>query len=470
MNAFRSLATMSLLAVAASPAGAGFDDDFTGRTMRLDLYHTGHGDHETVAVDRLLTEGPWPGRRVALAEDLGIGAYRFSITDASTGRLLFRQGFSTIFGEWKTTAEARSGTPRTFEEALRFPEPRASFTVRIDERDGDNRFRPLWSTELDPSHRSVHRATPAEGDLIIIAEHGPPSRKVDLLFLGDGYARAERSLFVDDVRRLSDALFEEEPYKTRRRDFNVRALFVPSAGSGVTHPRGRRFVHSPIGLSYNSLDSDRYLLTLRSRRWRDVASAAPYDYVVMLANDEKYGGGGILNLYCTASARSAEAAYLVIHEFGHHFAGLADEYYTSPVAYEEFQAVDVEPWEANATALLDPSRLKWRELATTGELPTPWPKERHDRASRELQKRRAELRASGAPEEALARLFQEERDTISALLEPQLGVVGAFEGAMYEARGLYRPAIDCLMFSRNDVGFCPVCVREIERVIASHAR
>ena len=207
-----------------------------------------------------------------------------------------------------------------------------------------------------------------------------------------------------------------------------------------------------------SRELPRYVLTFDNRSFRDVASFAPYDHVEILTNSKTYGGGGIFNLYSTVAADSLWSPYVFVHEFGHHFAGLADEYYTSDVAY--VPAADrVEPWEPNVTALKDPAELKWKDLVTPGTpLPTPWSKEAFEKVSREFQKRRRQIRAENRPEEEMDRLFLEEQAIETKLLssDPNAGKVGAFEGAMYEAAGYYRPQIDCIMFSRNDVPFCAV--------------
>ena len=215
------------------------------------------------------------------------------------------------------------------------------------------------------------------------------------------------------------------------------------------------------------------MLTLDDRRWRDIAAIVPYDFVLILVNERKYGGGGIFGLYSTAAAQSAFADYLVVHEFGHHFAALGDEYYTSPVAYEGADGPRIEPWEPNITALLDPEELKWGALATDATpVPTPWDKEAYETQSRASQARRAELRAAGAAEATLEALFREEQERFTPLLAegPHGDAVGAFEGAMYEAVGYYRPAADCLMFTRDDVGFCAVCRAAIERIIDLYSR
>ncbi len=198
-----------------------------------------------------------------------------------------------------------------------------------------------------------------------------------------------------------------------------------------------------------------------------MASFAPYEFVEILTNSRTYGGGGIFGQYSTVAADSLWAPYVFVHEFGHHFAALADEYYTSDVAYGPATA-RIEPWEPNITALLDPEKLKWKDLVAPGiALPTPWPKERFEAMSRDFQGRRRKIRSENAPEDRMDALFNEEKVEETKLLgsDPSAGKVGAFEGAMYEAKEYYRPQIDCIMFTRDDVPFCAVCRRGIEAVM-----
>jgi hypothetical protein len=215
------------------------------------------------------------------------------------------------------------------------------------------------------------------------------------------------------------------------------------------------------------------VLTLDNRALRDIASAAPYEFVEILANERTYGGGGIFNDHATTTVDSAFSPYVFVHEFAHHFAALADEYYTSDVAYETGAAVHPEPWEPNVTALHDPATLKWRDLVTPGTpLPTPWDKKVYEAKSRETQARRRALRERNAPEAEMDALFQEQEAWETRFLASQqhAGKVGAFEGASYEAQGLYRPELDCIMFTRNPVGFCRVCRRAIERIVDMYSR
>ena len=233
------------------------------------------------------------------------------------------------------------------------------------------------------------------------------------------------------------------------------------------------FRRPPLSTHFSSFDSERYVLTYDNRTVRDVASAAPYDVLAILVNERTYGGGGIFNLYSTAAASNAFAVYLFVHEFAHNFAGLGDEYYTSDVAYETGAAEKPEPWDPNITALHDPKTLKWRDLVEPGTpLPTPWEKDAFEKASNEYQTKRRALRAACAPEEEMEKLFRTEQQLETKLLGGMKfsGKVGAFEGAGYEAHGLYRPSADCIMFSRNEVGFCPVCRRAIVRVIDLYSR
>jgi hypothetical protein len=451
----------------------GFEDDFTGATLRVDYYHSGTAAEEHLSVDRLRVEGAWPGSRTQLIDTTNLGRYLVEVVDLETNHIIYTRGFASIYGEWETTGEALGGTWRTIPEAVRIPEPRRPFQLRLRKRQPDRSFGEIWQITVDPESRFVDRAAVPGRDVRVIQEHGDPAVKVDLVVLADGYTAAQGDDFVADVRRLMDALFSVEPFASRRRDFNVRAVVTVSEKPGITRPRAGVFQETPLGARYNTFDSERYVLTLEARAWRDIAAAVPYDFVLIVVNERKYGGGGIFRLYSTAAARSAFADYLVIHEFGHHFSGLADEYYTSDVAYEDLGDIATEPWEPNITALLDPAKVKWGDLVVDGTpLPTPWNKAEFESALSKIQQRRRQLRTEGASEEQVEALFLDERDKMTRLLagNEHAGKVGAFEGAGYRASGLYRSSADCIMFGRNEVGFCAVCSRAIERTIDLYAR
>ena len=462
--------SLALLLGAPSLSAAAFEDHFTGRTLRWDYEHVGTHGAEHIAHDQLRLEGAWSGRRAQPLDTTNLGLYRFEVVDPQTHSVVYSAGFSSIFGEWQTTGEARSGAWRSFHESQRFPEPRRPMQLVLKKRAANGTFREIHSQLADPVARTTNRsAVPTSGDVWTVFENGDPAEKVDLLILGDGYAADEMESYRADARAVAEALFDFPPFREHRRHFNVWAIDVASESSGVTKPREKTWNETPIGLSYNIFDSERYMLTLRNRELREVAAAAPYDFLILIANSDKYGGGGIFNLYSTAAAKSAQMPYLIVHEFGHAFAGLGDEYYTSQVAYEDFTAPGTEPWEPNVTALTG-GVLKWGHRVNDMKhtpIPTPWNQSEYDAMLLAYQEERARLRQEGASEERMDEYFAEVKEQSAALLanEPHKDEIGAFEGAGYQAKGLYRPSLDCIMFSRNPDHFCAVCSEAIRRII-----
>jgi IgA Peptidase M64/Peptidase M64 N-terminus len=437
------------------------------RTMRLDYFHSGGARAERFALDRVALEAAWPGPPDRAVDNTALGKYRFEVRDKASGRVLYSRGYATIFNEWAETEEAKR-TERGFEESVRFPAPAEPVSVAIQRRDARGAFRDAWTVEIDPADAAIDRSPPpAWAKKWAVMENGAPRDKVDLLLLGDGYTAEQMDKWHRDARRLADMLFAEAPFKQRRGDFNVWAIDTPADAAGVSRPSDGVYRHTPLGAAYDALGSERYVLTTQNRKLREIAAAAPYEFIEIVVNDRKYGGGGIFNLFATVSADNAFTPYVFVHEFGHHFAGLADEYYTSDVAYGK-QTARPEPWEPNVTA--DPKAAKWKDLIAAGTpLPTPWPKSEFEAKEREIQKRRRAIRAAQKPEQEMEDLFREERGLLTKMLAGKYGV-GAFEGAMYEAQGYYRPQADCIMFTRDEVGFCAVCRRAIERVIALYAR
>jgi IgA Peptidase M64/Peptidase M64 N-terminus len=443
-------------------------------TMRVDYYHTGNATQEHFSLDRVVVEPlAWPGNPARPIDTLDRGKYFFEVVDASTGKVLYSHGFASMYGEWETTAEAKSAS-RTFSESLRFPGVDKPVRIVIKKRDSRNVFRDVWTASVDPADKFIVRSGSQAnaGPLIKLHERGDPAEKLDLLILGDGYTAAERGKFERDARRLMAVLFSTSPFKERERDINVWGLVPPSKDSGISRPSDGVQKRTPLGTMYDTFDSERYILTAENRAFRDIAANAPYDVVEILTNTEKYGGGGIYGLYSTVAADNLWAPYIFVHEFGHHLAGLADEYFTSDVAYLP-PADRVEPWEPNVTALLDVAQLKWKDLVESGiPLPTPWAKEQFEKDQEAGQKRRRDIRANHRPESEMNALFREELARTSAQLAggPYAGKVGAFEGANYEAKGYYRPQADCIMFTRDQVPFCAVCRRALEQTLDSYTR
>lgn len=442
---------------------------FTDKTMRLDYFHSGNSTEEHFATDRIVSDGIWSGSRNSLIDALELGTYFFEVIDKESKVLLYSRGFGSVFGEWQTIPEATE-VWGTFPESLRFPWPLKPVTVILKKRNSTNTFSTVWTTDIDPSSRQVNPADLVHSEKVFtIAENGPADKKVDMVILGDGYTLAEMEKFRRDASRLSGFLMSSEPFSRFASDFNIRAIETPSPGSGVNKPHHGVFTRTPLTVHYSSFDSERYALSYDNRKIRDVASAVPYDIMVILMNERTYGGGGIYNLYTTVSADNSFAEYIMIHEMGHHIAALADEYYTSSVAYE-MPEVKVEPWETNITALFSKDNLKWKDLVEPGTpLPTPWNKEAFDKAGYAIQKERDSLRSAMVPETVMEDLFRrqmkEEDDYFSK--EEYRNKVGAFEGAGYLSKGLYRPQIDCIMYTRHLV-FCKVCSRTIEDVIKQY--
>ena len=408
---FASLASAYAVRASARHASA-FDFN---RTLRVDYVHTGGPGGEALKLDAVIVEGAWPGSQTQLIDATNLGKYFFEVVDPVSQRVLYSRGFATVYGEWETTPEFRS-QDRSFHESVRLPAPRAPVQISIKKRDAQNVFRPLWAHEVGPGSAApstslgAARARVASTAVSSLLNSGPPSRKVDLLLISDGYSAAHTTKFRADARRLVNALFALEPFKSRRADFNVRTLHASA---------------SPVRVEFNIFGLERYALSSDNRALREVAAAAPYDVVEILANESKYGGGGIFNQQSTVAAGHESAAYVFIHELAHNLAGVGDEYVGS-VTYETGAPVKAEPWEPNITALHDPSALKWRDLVEPGTpVPTPM---------------------------------------------SYAGKVGAFEGAGYEATGLYRPEAACIMGTRKVMTFCRVCQRAINRIIDLYTR
>ncbi len=450
------LLSLSFQGAAESPA-----------TMRVDYFHSGNHDTEMFSLDQVVIEPlPWSGNMAQPLDKTSRGKYLFEIVDPESGDVAWSRSFSSIYGEWETTGESRR-INRSFHESIRFPAQESVFELVMKKRGPGNEFVEVWRIELDPADVLVHRESAMFAEHVVaIHESGDPAIKVDLLLMADGYTAAERDDFIAKAEELTDVLFATTPFKERKDDFNVWAVIPPAAQSGISRPSTNTFRDSPIGATYDAFRSERYILTFDNKSMRRIASSAPYDFIEILTNTDTYGGGGIYGLFSTAAANSDWAAYLFVHEFGHHFAGLADEYYTSSVKYEPPDEI-IEPYEPNVTALLDPENLKWKKhVLPNTPLPTEWPKKEFERHSIAYQQVRMKMRAANVPEAEMNQLFVDNQVFVETLFENsgQKGVVGAFEGGNYQAEGIYRSEQNCIMFTRTEA-FCVVCAEAIEKVI-----
>lgn len=464
-----------------------FDDYFVDKTMRIDYFHSGDAQKEWVTVDQVYQQGIWAGSKRNLIDSFNNGRYYFKIFDSSSGKLIFSKGFDSYFGEYRTTTQALEGRKRTYHESALIPFPKRKITFAVESRNRENNLQPLFSQVIDPSSVSIIRENLKSGVRVFeLVKSGDPHLKVDVAVIAEGYTAGEVEKFERDLRRFTKVFFDFEPYKSYKDRFNVYGVFQASQDSGCDEPRRGIFKKTALNSTFNSLGSERYLLTEDNKSLRDIAAHVPYDALFIMVNQERYGGGGIYNLYCTFTVDNQWWEYLFLHEFGHHFAGLADEYYTSSVAYNEFYPRGIEPLEPNITALLDPSHLKWKDLLTPGiEIPTPWEKEGFDRMDKAYQKIRGEfndkiarMKREGAPaaevqkvEQESERLSKEHAEKVDDYLAKSrfYGKVGVFEGAGYSAQGLYRPMLDCLMFTKGKKPFCKVCERAVIQVIMRYS-
>lgn len=485
MNKLRLIFVLPLCLVTClvSEEAKSIDDNFIDATMRVDFFHIGDAEKEWITIDHIYQQGIWAGSKKNLIDPFNSGRYCVKVNDAESGKLLYSKGYDSYFGEYKTTDKALEGIQRTYHESALIPYPKNKILFALEVRDKQNNLKPLFSQEIDPSSVDIIREKPARGIKVITAhESGDPHEKVDIVFIAEGYTADEEEKFKTDLDRMKKIFFSQEPYKSRSDSFNLYGVFKPSDDSGCDEPRHGKFMNTAVSATFNSLGSERYLMTEDNKALRDVAAHVPYDTLLIMVNHKRYGGGGIYNLFCTFTADNQWHQYLFLHEFGHSFAGLADEYYTSAVAYNEFYPIGIEPVEPNITALLDPNKLKWADTASEGiSIPTPWEKEEYDRMNLAYQKIRQEvndklarLKREGASDAEIHKAEQEvenlSRDhaaKMDAYLEKSKfkDMVGAFEGAGYSSKGLYRPMLDCLMFSKGNKPFCAVCEQAVIRVI-----
>lgn len=431
----------------ALPAQVKFDAYFLNETLRLDYYHTGGKQEESMVLKRLVRYPYYAGNPDRLLDDLNRGNYLIRVFSLQDNQLIFSRGFSSMFNEWKTTESAIKGEMTAMEETILLPFPRQKVLVQFWERDRQNVFSVLRSQfVIDPASVWI-QAAPRLKEVVSrpIQKSGDPSHSVDLVILGDGYTRTESEKFAADAKKYTEVLFSVSPFREFRKKFNVTAVLFYSMDSGVDMPDSSRWVGNALDFHFNTFGSARYALSESLHKIHDIAGVVPYDFILVLMNTSRYGGGGIYQFYAVSASDNPYSDYVFVHEFGHSFGGLGDEYYTSSVAYNEFYPTDVEPWEPNLTVAPSPTHLKWQSLLTPGiPVPTPWNKSLFDSLS------------SVNREQAMAILKD----------DPYYGKTGAMEGAGYSSRGIFRPSVDCIMFSRSlKPGFDPVCSKALEEVI-----
>lgn len=464
-----------------------FDNYFVDKTMRIDYYHIGDAASEFVTVDQIYRYGIWAGSRVHLIDSFNFGRYYVNIIDAASGDIIYSKGFDSYFGEYKTSQPAIDGVKKTFHESALIPSPKNKIFFTLHMREKNNKLKEFFRVEIDPENVDIRNDDLSDHSIKIFESesNGDPHRRVDVAILAEGYTNLEKEKFRRDLAYFTNVFFGPEPYKSREINFNIYGVFKPSVESGVDEPRANIFKNTVLNCTFNSMGSERYLLTEDNKTLRDIAANVPYDVIYIMVNQSRYGGGGIYNFFCTFTSDNQWKDYVFLHEFGHSFVGLADEYYTSSTAYNDFYPEGVEPLEANITALLNPTNLKWGNMKSEGiEVPTPWEKADYDAMDNKWQSERqdlnnkiSQLKREKAPQQNIQRAEQEydlkdkiHSEEVDAYLEKSrfAGKVGAFEGAGYSSQGLYRPMLDCIMFSKGNKPFCKVCEKAAKEMIDSY--
>lgn len=424
------LCACSLLASHAQPSAADaaadvdFDTWFLPRSLRIDFALSGNARGQQAAIRTLRDEPVWAGPRRHLIDPFGYGGYYVQVYDKTGTRLLYSRGFNTLFEEWLTTAQARSET-QSWDNSISVPYPRDTVVIQLSARSrADMQFHPLLRQTVAPSSIFIDRTPLQSHPVTVLQENGPADRCVDLVFLAEGYTAAQQEQFVSDARRFMEALFSTSPFDQCRSLWNVRAVGTISREEGTSSCGRGIYRHTALGAGYYTFGVDRYLTTPRYNLIRDAVWDVPCDAIFILINADTYGGGGMYNHYACGTAHNDRTPVVFTHEFGHSFAGLADEYFTSAVAYEDFYNLAFEPWEPNITTLVH-FASKWADLLPPSTpVPTPL--------------------APDAPQ-----------------------AIGVYEGGGYLAHGIYRPMDHCMM--RDYAPFCPACSRAILRMVHYYA-
>ncbi|MBE9487602.1 MAG: peptidase M64 [Bacteroidetes bacterium] len=417
-----------LLSVICFTANAQFDKYFESGALRMDYLHAGDNTHETYYFSNISHETYWAGNKSNVIDSKEYGTQLVKIFDVKSGKLIFSRGHCTLFNEWLFTNEA-STSRRAFRESIQFPTPKNKVRVEIYKRNKKGNFIKGFSQIIDPKKYDI---APAKIDFktIDLEYHGHFSKKLDIVLLAEGYDATQYDLFVADCKKYVEDIFSFSPYKERRKDFNIRAVWTPSKDSGVTIPGENIWRNTAFGGRFYTFDSERYFTIEDYTEVCMVAGSVPYDAIYILGNTLKYGGGGIYNFYAIGSARNKELAGEVhVHEMGHSICGLTDEYAANGVTNEMYNS-KVEPWEENITTLAD---FKKKEIWNS--------------------------------------LLSKNIDIPTQLNEKTENKVAVFEGAGYSEKGVYRPKKNCMMRAFDGSGlFCPICKEAINRTIDRYTK
>ena len=395
-----------------------YDKYFSDNQLRIDYYLFGNSDTVSYALDKLVKEPKWGGPRTHLIDNSGYGKYFIEVSLPDSDVILYSHSYCLLFGEWQTTDEATK-INKGFHESVVIPFPKEQVEVTFYAKNNRLELIDQMKILVDPEDYFIKTAPKLPYEIFDVYGDYPVEKAVDIVLLPDGYTEQEMEKFEKDCEFFVKSLFSYAPYNRYKDCFNIRAILVPSLDSDITMPGDKLYRNTALSCSFWTFDSERYCMTYDNETMKTLAGQVPYDQIYILANTKKYGGGGIFNSYCVSTTGNSYSSDVIIHEFGHGFAGLADEY-----AYDgtENYNIEVEPWEPNITTLVN-FDSKWKDMIGK-KTPVPTP------AEKKYEK-----------------------------------TVGVYEGAGYQLHGIYRPMMDCLMNTFNGKKFCPVCERAIERMI-----
>lgn len=418
------LISLSLFFIVSTVKAVEFADYFTNNACRVDFHLAGNANTTSALIDRIKEEPYWGGRKSNLTTFLNLGEYRFQLTDSISGNLIYTNGFSSLFFEWQTTAEAKQ-IPKSFEQSIQFPFPKNSVKLTIDKRIGFETWQTLVLLNFSPQNKSIIRNINQKAVVREIHNSTSAEKAVDIAVIAEGYLASYQDKFFADAQKLAENIFSHEPFTRYKLKINIYAIAAVSVDSGVTKPQDNNWKNTALGSHFYTFYEPRYLTSPNIFTIRDYAALVPYDAIYILANTSDYGGGGIYNFYAFASADSKRAkSEVMVHEFGHSFAGLGDEYfYDQQNALDSMYNLKDEPWEPNLTSLIHFDKKWENDLPKGAIIPTP-PTDENKKLS-----------------------------------------LGVFEGGGYLSKGLYRPAYDCRMRTNNAKAFCPICEKSVERMI-----
>jgi len=397
-----------------------FNDYFLDKSMRVDFVLAGEADSEYAFLQDIKEEPFWGGTKTNLIDPFDYGEYRFDVIDKSTNKKIYTKGFCTFFEEWQTTAEAKK-VKKSFYEVITFPYPKNPVILNIYSRKWEGEFELVLTTDIFPRSYLIGKGLSFNFQTQKHIVNGPADKVLDIAFLAEGYTAEEMDKFKSDVDRMMNELFSTPPYDQFKDKINVWLVNSISEEPGSDIPGENIWKSTIMNSSFYTFDSERYLTSQDYRQIRDIAALVPYDQIYVLVNTKKYGGGGIYNHYNLTSVDHDYSEVVFVHEFGHGFAGLADEYYDGSTSYEDFVNIEIEPWAPNITTLKN-FESKWKDmLSEDTEVPTESTKENYN-------------------------------------------VLGVYEGACYTLKGVYRPFINCRMKTNQAESYCPVCTRSIIRM------